>query len=218
MCPADALRGSPRCPRARETGGCHLTTLCAPAAATSRARLAQRCPVLWTEHSRQFSSGTLVAMACARFCPAHAAAYRTVMRSRTWSKSLGSSFGGPTEVRVGATVHTGRSSIVGSSPGVAEKRILGVFSLRTSEGTMSSSIAFGNRHRWWGIWVIRPSPSIAGWSIGRADGRPRLFVPLHLHAPLQDVGLRNTACRPAEAILGPLVGGLCTILHLSFGE
>ena len=54
--------------------------------------------------------------------------------------------GSATEGLLGTTVHASPSSTVGSSPGVAEKRILGVFSLRTSDGTMSSSIAFGNRH------------------------------------------------------------------------
>ena len=65
-----------------------------------------------------------------------------------WSGRWGSTFGSPTEGRVGPTDHANRSSTVGSSPGVAKKRMLGVFSFRTSDGTMSSSIAFGGRHRW----------------------------------------------------------------------
>jgi hypothetical protein len=44
-----------------------------------------------------------------------------------------------------ATDHDNSSSTVDSSPGVAEKRILGVFSFRTFDWTMSSSIAFGGR-------------------------------------------------------------------------
>jgi hypothetical protein len=44
MRPANVVKTRRRGFRAGEPGGCHLTTLCAPAAATSRARLAQRCP------------------------------------------------------------------------------------------------------------------------------------------------------------------------------
>jgi hypothetical protein len=50
-----------------------------------------------------------------------------------WSGRWGSHFGSPTEARVGSTDHANPSSTVGSSPGVVEKRILGVFSLRTSD-------------------------------------------------------------------------------------
>src|ERR671911_3177309 len=50
--------------------------------------------------------------------------------------------------------------------------------------------------------------------------RPRtgVLVCLHLHAPPQHVDPRPATLTASEAILGPLVGGLCTILHPNFGE
>ena len=45
------------------------------------------------------------------------------------------------EIHLEAADHTDPSSTVGSSPGVVEKRILGMFSFRRSDGTtMSSSV------------------------------------------------------------------------------
>ena len=49
--------------------------------------------------------------------------------------------------------------------------------------TMSSSIAFAARHRWWGIRIIRPSPYMGVRTIGYAHTRPGLFGSPHLHAP-----------------------------------
>ena len=70
------------------------------------------------------------------------------------------SLAGAAEVHSEAADHVDPSSTVASSPGVAEKRILGVFSFRTSDGTtMSSSVALAGR-RWWGIRIIRICPSI----------------------------------------------------------
>src|SRR5215211_55342 len=48
--------------------------------------------------------------------------------------------------------------------------------------------------------------------------RTGVFVCLHLHAPPQYVDPRPAALTASEAILGPLVGGLCKILQVNFGE
>ena len=73
-----------------------------------------------------------------------------------------------------ATTHSNPSSTVGSSPGVLKKRMLGVFSSRTSGGTTSSSIAFGGRHRWWDIWVIRHCGLLVKFYAGEEDTEDEL--------------------------------------------
>jgi hypothetical protein len=78
-----------------------------------------------------------------------------------------------------ARTHSDPSSTLGSSPGVVEKRILGVFSLCTSDGTMSSSVAFGGGHRWWAIWIIRLSPSSGSMNHQTRTCGAGLFVSLH---------------------------------------
>ena len=45
-----------------------------------------------------------------------------------------------------------------------------------------------------------------------------LFTPSDLYAAPQDVGPWHAACRPADAILAALRGGLCKILHPNFRE
>jgi hypothetical protein len=58
--------------------------------------------------------------------------------------------------------------------------------------TMSSSIAFAARHRWWGIRIIRPSPYMGVRTIGYAHTRPGLFGSPHPHAPRLRSGAPRT--------------------------
>jgi len=52
--------------------------------------------------------------------------------------------------------------------------------------------------------------------------RPRsgaeLCTTMHLYAPPQHVDPWHAACRPSQAILAPLRGDLCNILHPNFRE
>jgi hypothetical protein len=52
--------------------------------------------------------------------------------------------------------------------------MLGVFSSRTSDGTTSSSIAFGSRHRWWDLWVIRHCGLLVKFYAGEEDTEDEL--------------------------------------------
>ena len=84
---------------------------------------------------------TPVGMARALVRSRRASTHRTALRSMGSVEKVGIELRhrGP----LGAADHADPSSTVGSSPGVAKKRMPGIFSLRTSDGTMSSSIALG---------------------------------------------------------------------------
>jgi hypothetical protein len=133
-------------------------------------------------------------------------------------RSLGRRFSGPTVARAGAADQDNLRSTVGSSPGVAEKRILGVFSLRTSDEDYKQFRCVCEPPQMVGIWIIRLSPSSGSMNHQtRTCGAGAIRLPASLCTATR-CGLRHDACRPAEAILGPLAGCLCSFLHLSFGE
>jgi hypothetical protein len=122
------------------------------------------------------------------------------------------------EVHSEAADHTDPSSKVGSSPGVAEKRILGVLSLRTSDDDYEQLCCVCGSPQMVGIWVIRPSPSRGSMYHQTRTCGARAIRPPASPCAATRCGLRHAACGPGEAILGSLMDGLCTLLQATFGE
>jgi hypothetical protein len=116
----------------------------------------------------------------------------------------------------GAADHAHPSSTVGSSPGAAKKRIPGVFSFRTSDEDYEQFYC-----------VCGPPPMVGHPDhptlpvYGSTDHRIRSYEAGAIRLPAASCAtatLRRAAYGPAEAILGPLEGGLCMILQATFQE